>query len=128
MPESLAALKHGAAATLPVIFFCTNEKWWAEDKDFREWGAGIAQGYHMKGKTKKLGLAISQVGCLAFVGQPILLQLRREVVAIGDDAVHCVLASIAHVLVSEGAGKRSVNSSRLIRQVPEGCQPWRRTY
>ena len=59
--ESLAAVKHGAAATLPVIFFCTHENWWAEPKDFRAWGAGVAQGFHMKIKTKKLGLAVGQV-------------------------------------------------------------------
>ena len=61
VPESLAAVKHGAAATLPVIFFCTHENWWAEPKDFRAWGAGVAQGFHMKIKTKKLGLAVGQV-------------------------------------------------------------------
>ena len=61
VPESLAAVKHGAAATLPVVFFCTHENWWAEPKDFRAWGAGVAQGFHMKIKTKKLGLAVGQV-------------------------------------------------------------------
>ena len=64
VPERLAALKHAVAAALPVIFFCTNEIHWSEPKDFKAWSAGIAQGFHMKAKGKKLGLAIGQAGCL----------------------------------------------------------------